>query len=51
MDHNQGVHTMTLQLPAPERFKDWRVLSEGEKQGEATGEEAQSEDGSKGVRR
>ena len=30
---------MTLQLPAPERYKDWRVLSEDEKQGEATGEE------------
>jgi len=31
--------TEPLLLPAPERYKDWRVLSEGEKQGEATGEE------------
>jgi len=31
--------TEPLQLPAPEKYKDWRVLSEEEKQGEATGEE------------
>jgi len=30
---------MTLQLPAPEKYTDWRVLSEDEKQGKATGEE------------
>jgi len=31
--------TEPLQLPAPEKYKDWRILSEDEKQGEATGEE------------
>jgi hypothetical protein len=39
MFEQRGNIMNELMLPAPERYKDWRILTEDEKKGKATGEE------------